>query len=581
MIIYPIDGIYSAAQPVDVSVIVPLYKSRQVVQDQIRFWAKEQGVNVEIIYVDDRCPQKSKQAVCRTWNSRSDKHDFLVKLILSEKNLGFGGACNLGAYHARGKYLIFLNADTITAANWIKHIIEPFADEQIGIVGNLQIKDGGEHHGTIDGAGSEWIWSELSFSHIGRHCHLNDGIPLPMHPMNCPADVLAAGEREMVTGCCFAIRKKLFDDLGGFNFNYKRGYWEDSELNMAVREKGYKVYFTPHSVVYHKLSHSNIAQHEWQQANRNYFLNKWVDSGRLDKLIKAKRPVRNTKISNILLIRDSARGDVLMASAVAAALKKKHAGAKVHMLTGCPGIVQNNIHIDEIVTWESHEKYLYQYIVDLDGAYERRPQSNILECYADEAGVDVKDCELYIHTDEYDLPDGFTPGNYIVIHGGATNWVGRHLRPEVLNEFVQICSFHNIRTVCVGHGGDQELSCDLNLVGQTTVFEMAHVIQNAALFVGIDSMPMHIAQAVKTTGVAFFGSVRPDTRIINSNMHGVTAMDVPCLGCHHRKLAPSVVTNVCETGTLDCETKMTAKRLWNVSKNVGNFGEIERMTCAE
>lgn len=559
MIIYPIEGVYSDKTPIDVSIVVPLYKSRCVIQDQIRFWPYEPNIRAEIIYVDDRCPQKSKQVIFKTWKERSDRHNFLVKLILAEKNLGFGGACNLGAYHARGEYLIFLNADATATPGWLGHILKPFSDPQVGIVGNLQIKEGGEHHGTIDGAGSEWSWKELSFVHIGRHIHQGKTLNLPLHPFEAPADIMSVGEREMVTGCCFAIPKNLFDELGGFNFNYRRGYWEDSELNMSVREKGYKIMFTPHSIVYHKLSHSNIAQHDWQQANRSYFLNKWVESGRIDALVKDKRPIRPTRISNILLIRSSANGDVLMASSVAAALKKKYPDSKVHMLTECPGIVQNNIHIDELVTWESHQSNLYQLVVDLDGCYERRPFTNILDAYADEAGVPVSDCKLYIHTAKFEVPKS----RYVALHCGATNWVGRHLKAEIFENIAIRLQKLGYTVVCVGNGGDKSIAeAHVDYVGQTSIFEMATIIKKADLFIGIDSMPMHVAQAVKTPGVVFFGSIDPKSRIINSNMVGVTVPDLPCLGCHHRRPAPSVVTNVCQTGTLDCEEKITVETIW-------------------
>lgn len=559
MILYPISGLYLPTWRPEVSIIVPLYKSYDFVQDQIRHWTSE-GISHEIIYVDDLCPQRSKSAVYRTWNSRADKHDFVVKIVLSKENRGFGGACNLGAHHASGKYLVFLNADTTTTPGWLKPLITPLYQSDIGMVGNVQIKDSGEHHGTIDGAGSVWCWEKLCFEHLGRH--IQNGKPLirPYKMLKATSDVLEDGEREMVTGCCFSIRTDLFKELGGFNHNYRRGYWEDSELNMCVRERGLKVHFTSKSIIYHKLSHSQIADHEWQAQNRRYFINKWIESGRLDKLVAQKRPVRPLKISNILIIRDSANGDVLMGSAVAAGLKKKYPGSTIHMMTNCPDIVRNNVFIDEVVDWATHEKNIYHYIVDLNGAYERRPLTNILDAYADEAGVSPEDCELYLHTEPVEVPQQ----PYVVLHCGATNWVGRHLKPEILSQIASRLLKAGIQVVCVGAGGDQVVEpCNLDLVGQTSINEMAYVIQKAIGFVGIDSMPMHVTQAVNTPGVVFFGSINPKTRLIRSNLVPATVKNLPCLGCHHKKLPPSVVTNVCDTGTLDCESKMTTDDIWN------------------
>lgn len=81
--------------------------------------------------------------------------------------------------------------------------------------------------------------------------------------------------------------------------------------------------------------------------------------------------------------------------------------------------------------------------------------------------------------------------------------------------------------------------------------QLAFIIQNALAFVGIDSFPMHVAQTFNVPGVCFFGSIKPESRIIRPNMKGVTA-HLPCLGCHHRKPAPCTATAECERGIAEC-----------------------------
>lgn len=288
--IYPIEGTYQYNQKFDVSVIVPLYKSEEVIVDQIRDWHSDDRYSVEIVYVDDKCPHMSKHVVEEEWNKRPDKKNFNVKLVLATKNNGFAGACNIGANHASGKYLIFLNADTVVTPNWIGPMIDLFQDPKVGIVGNLQIKQGGKFDGTIDGAGSEWSWEFMNFMHIGRHFYHGRPLVQPMLPAEAPADIMCVGEREMVTGCCLAIPKMLFNEVGGFDQTYRIGYWEDTELNLRVREAGYKILFQPTSVIYHKLGHSNISLHEFATANKNQFVNRWIINRKLDQFVKEKRP---------------------------------------------------------------------------------------------------------------------------------------------------------------------------------------------------------------------------------------------------------------------------------------------------
>jgi len=288
--IYPVTGKYSHNKRFDVSIIIPLYKSNSVIADQIQKWQSDDKYTVEIIYVDDFCPTKSKSVVVGEWNKRPDRHDQPIKLVPSVRNKGFAGACNLGAMNATGKYLIFLNADTVVTPNWIAPMIDLFEDSKVGIVGNLQIKEGGKFDGTIDSAGSEWSWQFMNFMHIGRHFIHGLPLQLPMYPDDAPADVMSVGEREMVTGCCFTIPRQLFNEVGGFDENYRIGYWEDADLNLKVRSMGYKVLFQPASRIYHKLSHSNISVHQFHENNKIYFMNNWIISGKLENMVKAPKP---------------------------------------------------------------------------------------------------------------------------------------------------------------------------------------------------------------------------------------------------------------------------------------------------
>ena len=59
-----------------------------------------------------------------------------MNLIYSDRNLGFAGANNLGARHARGSNLLFLNPDTIVRRDAIERMARHLNDApDIGIVG--------------------------------------------------------------------------------------------------------------------------------------------------------------------------------------------------------------------------------------------------------------------------------------------------------------------------------------------------------------------------------------------------------------------------------------------------------------
>jgi GT2 family glycosyltransferase len=285
---YAVPDWFHSTQNVDVSIVVPLYQSQNEIRQQIESWdLSNDNLTKEIIYVDDKCPQKSKDQVIVSWTKRNLEISAPVgKIITHSINSGFGTTCNTGARYASGEYLVFLNADCIiTNTGWVKPMIDLLrSDPQIGMVGNLQTKNG-----YVDSAGSEWVWGDLSFQHIGRSIY-NGKCCSKIKIEEMPEDLLVAKEREMVTGCCFAIPKKLFMDLEGFDPVYRIAYWEDSDLCMRLRSNGYKIYYQPLSIIEHKVGHSHA--HQYASENRKEFITRWVYSGRLDALVKSKRNIR-------------------------------------------------------------------------------------------------------------------------------------------------------------------------------------------------------------------------------------------------------------------------------------------------
>lgn len=559
---YPTPEWFNFKLKADVSVVVPLYKSEVVVKDLIESWqSNNDGINVELIFVDDHCPNNTKDLIAQYFMSR--KHEFpngIGKIIFNTKNKGYGDASNTGAEYATGDYIIYLNADTKVTKGWIKPIYDAFKNDlQVGIVGNMQLKEGGMWHDTIDGVGSQWMWSERCFVHLGRHCYNHKLLPYPWKPIEAPKDILVYGNREMVTGCCLAIRADLNKEVGGFNANYRVGYWEDSDLCLTVREKGWKVVCEPQSVIYHKLGHTNSGNHSHHNFNRNYFWNKWVDSGRIDNLIEDKREEKK-EVKSILLQRKGARGDVLVASYVASALKKKYPGCTIGFYTKSPEVLLDNSNINKVFSEVTFSERQFQLIYNLDMAYEFRPNSNILQCYADVVGVNVSDCEPFIAKETY---QNIPYSNYVVIHAGKTNWVGRDWIAQRFDEIAKKLIAQGKHVICIGTTSDYHVPSHIDIRGETSIAQLADVINRAEAFIGIDSFPFHVAQAVNTKGVCFFGSILPQTRIYRSNMQSVSMKGLSCLGCHHRKPRPSVVTNICETGTHACMNDLSVDNFWS------------------
>ena len=85
---------------------------------------------VEVIVVDNASSDDSVEIIKKKFPQ--------VKLIQNDRNAGFAGGCNLGAKHAQGEYILFLNNDAFLSDNPLPAFFMTFQDhKEAGIVGGM------------------------------------------------------------------------------------------------------------------------------------------------------------------------------------------------------------------------------------------------------------------------------------------------------------------------------------------------------------------------------------------------------------------------------------------------------------
>ncbi|PYL40519.1 MAG: glycosyl transferase, partial [Verrucomicrobia bacterium] len=152
-----------------------------------------------------------------------------------ETNSGFITSCNRGAEAARGKYLVFLNNDTIVRQGWLTALLDTFAQEQrAGIVGSKLLYPDGR----LQEAGGI-IWRDATGWNYGK---FDD----PQKPeYNYLRDV------DYCSAAALMIPKSLFASVGCFDSRYTPAYYEDTDLAFKIRAAGYRVLYQPLSEVIH------------------------------------------------------------------------------------------------------------------------------------------------------------------------------------------------------------------------------------------------------------------------------------------------------------------------------------------
>jgi O-antigen biosynthesis protein len=251
----------ASATPI-VTVIVPAFNHRDVTVRCLRSIADSwfESLDVQFVVVDDGSSDGTADAV-----TKLDGIDYLR----SGKNEGFIRACNRGAALARGKYLCFLNNDTVVRDGWLDHLVTAAeSDPQIGVVGaKLLFPDG-----RLQEAGGI-IWRDGTGWNVGR-------FESPQDPLyNYRRDV------DYVSGAALLVRRELFERLGGFSDTFAPAYYEDVDLCFGARSLGYRVVYEPQSAVVHyegvSAGNESSGTKRFQEINRPKFRQKW--SAELDR----------------------------------------------------------------------------------------------------------------------------------------------------------------------------------------------------------------------------------------------------------------------------------------------------------
>lgn len=252
-----------------ISIITPVHNNWNLTARFIQtlFFTLE-FFDIEIIIIENGSTDSTKE------NLRLLEEQGLIKVIHNEKNETYSFANNQGAKIARGKFLLFLNNDVFLSPNWGTKLIETFDnDPNIGIQGALLLYPNNlvQHCGIFFSKRGEDVY-------IHFHRNLGQSIDFP--------SVQESREVPAVTGAFLAIRKELFEQIGGFDENYIFGH-EDIDLCFACQAKGYKVWYNSGIVGYHLESITkksiNLEKFELKIGDPNsidfrnyqYFHNKW------------------------------------------------------------------------------------------------------------------------------------------------------------------------------------------------------------------------------------------------------------------------------------------------------------------
>jgi GT2 family glycosyltransferase len=195
--------------------------------------------DLELIIIDN----DSREAATLQYFDEVAK-DARVRILKYPGPFNFAEMNNRAAAEARGSILALLNNDLLVIEpHWLKEMVSFAVRSEFGAVGARLLYPSGQvqHAGVILGIGG-----------VAGHAHR--GTPGAEGGYFSRSKLIQSFSA--VTAACLVLRKEVFAEVGGFDARELAVAFNDVDLCLKIRARGYRVVYTPYAELYHLESAS-------------------------------------------------------------------------------------------------------------------------------------------------------------------------------------------------------------------------------------------------------------------------------------------------------------------------------------
>ncbi len=225
----------------DLSIVIVNYNVKEFLQNLLHSIEKaSSNISKEIIIVDNASDDGSVELIREKFPE--------VKLIVNNKNLGFGKANNQALEIAKGKFILMINPDTLVREDTFNKMIEFFnSHPEAGLAGcKIMNPDGTLQLACRRSFPGPWT----SFTKVTGLSHLFPKSKLFARYNLTYLDENKTYEVDAISGSFMMMRKEVYDKVGGFDEQFFM-YGEDLDLCYRIQQSGYKVYYVHTTQIIH------------------------------------------------------------------------------------------------------------------------------------------------------------------------------------------------------------------------------------------------------------------------------------------------------------------------------------------
>lgn len=225
----------------DISIIYVNFNTKDFVAKSIESVLQaKKDLDVEIIVVDNDSQDSSVEYIRQKFPE--------ITLIENKHNIGFSKANNQAIPKASGKYILFLNPDTVLSEDTLS-IMYAFMNEHKkagAATCSIHLEDGTMDDASHRGFPTPWnaFCYFLGLSKLFPRTKLFTGYIQGWKNLNSTHEIDAC------TGAFIMVKKEAGEEIGWWDEDFF-WYGEDLDLCFRLKEKDWKIYYVPLTTVLH------------------------------------------------------------------------------------------------------------------------------------------------------------------------------------------------------------------------------------------------------------------------------------------------------------------------------------------
>ncbi len=184
-----------------------------------------------------------------------------VEVVRNATNRGFPAGCNQALGLACGRYLVFLNNDTVVTPGWLDGLLAAARNGPagVGLVGPLTNLDKPPQQIPVDYADLDGLnaFAMRRRQEVAGQC---------MEP-------------ELLSGFCLLVLREVMDRIGGFDERFGLGFYDDDDLCIRAKRAGFRLLIALDVFVHHFGGRTFVAlgvdRRRQLQGNLALFRAKW------------------------------------------------------------------------------------------------------------------------------------------------------------------------------------------------------------------------------------------------------------------------------------------------------------------